>query len=109
MYENLYENRQILAKCLPFFKISLIYASKWPLFLDFAPTVEKLPLFFAKVGTSVVYVLIGSGGGGGGFKQGQSWYISHKDEYKFSQLRQTRALIQYKDTVLSVQKIPLWR
>ena len=33
------------------------------IFLDFPPTYEKLP-FFAKVGTSMVYVLIGSGGPG---------------------------------------------
>ena len=39
--------------------------TKWPLFLfrEFAPPIEKYPLF-AKMGTSVVYVLVGSGRAG---------------------------------------------
>ena len=47
MYENPDGNRQIHAKCLPFFKISSIYAWKITLFSwfrEFAPTYEKLPL-----------------------------------------------------------------
>ena len=56
MYENSNENRQIRARCLPFYNISPIYAwkitpSSW--FREFAPTFEKNTPFFAKVGTGV--------------------------------------------------------
>ena len=46
MYENPDENRQIHAKCLPFFKISPIYAWKitpFSWFREFAPTFVSLP------------------------------------------------------------------
>ena len=49
----------------PFFKISPIYAWKiTPLswFREFAPNFEKSTVFLAKVGTSMVYVLIEIGG-----------------------------------------------
>ena len=99
MYENPDQNRQIHAKCLPFFKISPIYAWKItpfssPITCCLAPRARalfdsalraleasqhviglqfflisriryylwKITPFFAKVGTSVVYALIGSGG-----------------------------------------------
>ena len=64
MYENPDENRQIHAKCLPLLKISPIYAKKiTPFFISrIRAYLWKIIPFFAKVGTSVVYVLIGSGG-----------------------------------------------
>ena len=49
---------------LPFFKISRTHACKMTHFLDFANS--RLPLkkcpFFTTMGTSVVYILVGSGG-----------------------------------------------
>ena len=59
---------------LPFFKISRTHACKMTLFLGFANS--RLPLkkypFFAKMGTSVVYVLVGSRGPGRNY-----WYSNH--------------------------------
>ena len=65
---NMRNKQMAISTCqiLPFFKISLVPA-KWPLFLDFANSglpLKKYPFFFAKMGTSVVYVLVGSRGGG---------------------------------------------
>ena len=51
MYENPAENRQMHAKCLPFFKIFPIYAWKITPFSwirEFAPTLEKIPLYSRK-------------------------------------------------------------
>ena len=66
MYGNLDKNRENYAKCLPLFKISLIYAwniTPFSWFREFAPT-WKITSFFAKVGASMVYIFIGSGGAG---------------------------------------------
>ena len=65
MYENPDENRHIHAKRFPLFKISPSYAWKtYPLFLisRIRAYLWKITPFFAKVGTRVVYVLIGGGG-----------------------------------------------
>ena len=64
MYKNPDENRQMHAKYLPLFKISPIYAGKLPLSLisRIRAYLWKITRFFAKVGTSVVYVLVGSRG-----------------------------------------------
>ena len=56
-----------MQKMFTFFVISPIYAWKitpFSWFREFAPTFEKLPLSSSRkwVGTSVVYVLVGSGG-----------------------------------------------
>ena len=66
MYENPDENKQIHAKCLPLFNISPIYAWKITPISRFREAyVWKLPgFFFAKMGTSMVYILVGSGGPG---------------------------------------------
>ena len=50
-------------KISPFFKISRTHACKlthFSWFRKFTPLIEKYP-FFAQLGTSVVYVLVGSG------------------------------------------------
>ena len=62
----MHENRQMHAKHFPFFKMSPIYVWKitsFSWFREFAPTFKNLTPFFAKVGTSVIYVLIVRGGG----------------------------------------------
>ena len=62
------QNKQMVintCQILPFFIISLTHACKmthFSWFREFAPSIEKIPPFFAKMGTSVLYVLFGSGG-----------------------------------------------
>ena len=56
MYENQEENGQIIAKCLPFFKISPIYAWKkitpFSWFREFAPTFDVVCWF-----SSIYFIL----------------------------------------------------
>ena len=66
MYEKPDENMQIHENVYLFSTFRRLMAEKSPLFLDFANSHLRLQIspFFAKVGTSVVYVLVGSWGAG---------------------------------------------
>ena len=71
-------------KILPFFEILQTHVCKmipfyW--FREFAPPIEKNTPFFAKMGTSVVYVLVGSGGPGWWELTGDRWIPLTKGQY----------------------------
>ena len=62
-YSKMWNKQMVINTCqiLPFFKISRTQVCKmtpFSWFHEFAPPIEKIP-FFAKMGRSVVYVLVG--------------------------------------------------
>ena len=66
-YSNMRNKQMVINTCkiLPFLKISRTHACRitpFSWFREFAPPLKKYPLLFSKMGTSVVYVLVGSGG-----------------------------------------------
>ena len=92
-------------KCIPNFTPSSTFRgltpAKWHLFQNFANSrlpMKKYPFFREKIGTSVVYVLLGSGrgggGGGGGGLQQRSYFISSSYFRKWVYFRTSKSGVE---------------